>query len=1681
MSGFDRGVLFAGVVGLLAAGCGDAKKDDVVTFHKALAVQFSLVTPNGDPKATLLSASDSLVVDDRVTIGTTALEVAAAFGTSTTTQIAAGVQAHANLTSRAPVFMGSSATIFGSARSGSTITKQLGARVLGGEFPNSAITSVPTQWTVGFPDTNQGDVILQPDQTRTLAPGAWGNLNVNSRSTVFLRSGTYYFQSVNTEPQARIMLDKTAGAIFIYVRNAFSLKGAFVSNGGPEGEVLVGYLGTSIAYIEVPLLGTIVAPNATVDLRRPPDNSPHRGAVFAKGIHVLSNATVLRLPFSWTFLCPLGDSDGDGVVDCVDGCPKDPNKTSPRACGCGKPETDSDTDGIPDCIEPICKNDPNNSTPGDCGCVGFTTAPAGTLCKDARCPIPPGTQPTCNGAGVCGNPNTCMPGGPNANCKLRQLNGRQYWFCPGPVTWTTAVANCRAIPNRSLVRVSTLAENDFLQNLVGGPWWTGANAQASPGNWRWASPSTNNGDQFWTGGPGGSRVDNRFTRWAGGQPDQALTCGTLDQQGFWSAKACTQTTGYICEEQIRMPLPVVPPLDCGKFFPARSCQTTGNETQPPGGDTPGCVQESTVFTPDAGTEQTFNEIAACNAAGQAGTCTADNRSGCDAACRGAATVPPPGSTTCPPFEDEEKSFCGIQNLQEAGCTAEQDCCQFARAVLISSGVLPNSLDPVPQNFDINEGGLGYIDDAFQLGGPAAGGFEVGVRSTTAGNPAPGLQISLGGINNTTVTNMTGAYQFQVTLVQESLMIVSFDYNLTQSPNYESNEISQVLLSVGPVGNPTLKGRTFNEYVDQVAGDGEGGPNISTGWKTFTRNLGLLQPGTYQVRIGGRNTQKTNVNEFTTILLDNVLLFTRTDNCAPGFTCAPTYPNGDGTVCNPCETQDSQGVCTKECGRPVLRCGQPVKNVTGTDGGANCSDNDMFPQNEPCQQIELCSGPESTGSSDPTEGGNLGATTFDPNKLGLPSTPPGVATDPYPPDGPCPKTPSNPNGQPPCAAQGKEHPWCKYDVENPIQPRATPAPNKHGDAGGSGINFSFAPDANFSMSIEKPGPFGEADLKVDTSASLRATVGFHLGRPVPDGTIDIIDANLHLHVDRCSFTNADSRLVILEHDFLPETGLKVDSTPIADVTACNDKIEQFKTQVKRVKKAYRDAIDLVRQYNVHKQNAAQGVPTKFRSTFCQDLIGNPPPAGFPPGNCAGETSAATINRFVQFYRNQVTQGLRPAFQALADSTSVSKTLAQAPTATRETQTIFEATFPIGPIPLVLEVEAFVEYGLQANLVFSVLPQQNENGQPEVTFVQFANLTGEAKPYALAGVSLFVGVGFGVNGFKASAGVEGAITLGRLGLNASAGAGFGLQVAPDPRRIPDDIVAAAPVGIQDTKQTLFPIGAAKQYTLGLNYNYGLAVDVNQILAGTISARLRIKFFFFSKTWRKKLLRFPGFGLPEPINLISGGGQFAAQTEDPFGWGTVQMPLPFVELASLDQAAPELTGAEQDLDKNFVEKFFYDSLCTCQQDLNACVRTDDCCGPASTCFSDPFGTVPPGSPAGTKFCRKCGQPNDSCNTDGDCCFNPNSVCRANRCTCVAPGGSCGQDANCCTGDEAGTFPFLDCNVDPRTPGLGQICRTCLHTDEDCVNNTDCCSEGSAGSFCEPVNVDGNSVNKCVPHQVK
>ncbi len=65
--------------------------------------------------------------------------------------------------------------------------------------------------------------------------------------------------------------------------------------------------------------------------------------------------------------CDFADQDGDGTLDCVDGCVDDPAKVEPGECGCGFADTDTDGDLALDCVD-ACPDDPAKTQPGDCGC-----------------------------------------------------------------------------------------------------------------------------------------------------------------------------------------------------------------------------------------------------------------------------------------------------------------------------------------------------------------------------------------------------------------------------------------------------------------------------------------------------------------------------------------------------------------------------------------------------------------------------------------------------------------------------------------------------------------------------------------------------------------------------------------------------------------------------------------------------------------------------------------------------------------------------------------------------------------------------------------------------------------------------------------------------------------------------------------------------------------------------------------------------------------------------------------------------------------------------------------------------------------------------------------------------------------------------------------------------------------
>jgi hypothetical protein len=104
-----------------------------------------------------------------------------------------------------------------------------------------------------------------------------------------------------------------------------------------------------------------------------------------------------------------GDSDGDGVPDCQDGCPNDVSKTTPGACGCGISDIDSDGDGVADCVD-ACPANKDLTAMGVCGCnTPVDTDHDGTPdCTDA-CPFDATrTTPGACGCGIPENTPLCL-------------------------------------------------------------------------------------------------------------------------------------------------------------------------------------------------------------------------------------------------------------------------------------------------------------------------------------------------------------------------------------------------------------------------------------------------------------------------------------------------------------------------------------------------------------------------------------------------------------------------------------------------------------------------------------------------------------------------------------------------------------------------------------------------------------------------------------------------------------------------------------------------------------------------------------------------------------------------------------------------------------------------------------------------------------------------------------------------------------------------------------------------------------------------------------------------------------------------------------------------------------------------------------------------------------------------
>ena len=151
-------------------------------------------------------------------------------------------------------------------------------------------TPASVRWTARFPPVFAENINLEPDRARTLQPGRYGDLRIASRSVVSLSTGTYYFDSWQLEPQAKVRIDNRAGTAIIYVRGRFVHRGKLESLGQPS-DVLIGNFSTERIDVGDELDATLVAPSGQLVLARPPTGA-HDGLFFAASVELQGGVRV---------------------------------------------------------------------------------------------------------------------------------------------------------------------------------------------------------------------------------------------------------------------------------------------------------------------------------------------------------------------------------------------------------------------------------------------------------------------------------------------------------------------------------------------------------------------------------------------------------------------------------------------------------------------------------------------------------------------------------------------------------------------------------------------------------------------------------------------------------------------------------------------------------------------------------------------------------------------------------------------------------------------------------------------------------------------------------------------------------------------------------------------------------------------------------------------------------------------------------------------------------------------------------------------------------------------------------------------------------------------------------------------------------------------------------------------
>jgi|GEM_PF-6634026 len=146
-------------------------------------------------------------------------------------------------------------------------------------------------WKTSFKSKNTTSIDVK--SLTVLAPGRYQKISVKPQAKLRLKTGIYYFDSLETNQNSEIILENKNGTVLIYVRDQITHAGRFVAKPSLS-DVVVVYFGSKPINLLSEFDGSLVAPLADVTIHAVA-GATHDGIFYAKKILVQDSAIIRGL------------------------------------------------------------------------------------------------------------------------------------------------------------------------------------------------------------------------------------------------------------------------------------------------------------------------------------------------------------------------------------------------------------------------------------------------------------------------------------------------------------------------------------------------------------------------------------------------------------------------------------------------------------------------------------------------------------------------------------------------------------------------------------------------------------------------------------------------------------------------------------------------------------------------------------------------------------------------------------------------------------------------------------------------------------------------------------------------------------------------------------------------------------------------------------------------------------------------------------------------------------------------------------------------------------------------------------------------------------------------------------------------------------------------------------------